>query len=212
MQKNVTYTAENTYNTLNTLTEKTKNIWFVFHGIGYLSKFFIKSFSLLNAEENYIICPQAPSKYYKDASYKQVGASWLTKENTKIDIENVLNYIDSIFNNENITNQNLVVLGYSQGVSIATRWVAKRKINCSSLILISGQFPAEIQKEDFNHLNDLNVIHTVGEKDPLFDPKNVRAQENYLLNFFQNIKIVNHNGGHEISTKIIEQLYGEVNL
>ena len=212
MEKQITYTASNTYETLNSLTQKTKNVWLVFHGIGYLSRFFIKSFSSLNKEENYIICPQAPAKYYKDPNYKQVGASWLTKENTKIDTENVLNYIDSIIKNENIEDQNLIVLGYSQGVSIAARWIAKRKKICKHLLLMSGQFPAELKKEDFNHLKALNVIHTVGEKDPLFDPKNVRAQENYILDFFSNSKIVNHDGGHEISAKIIKKLYEEMNL
>ena len=62
-EKQVTYQTTNTYETLNTLSAKTKNIWIVLHGIGFLSKFFIKYFDELNAEENYVIAPQAPSKY-----------------------------------------------------------------------------------------------------------------------------------------------------
>lgn len=35
IEKKVKYTTTNTYETLNTLTNKTKNVWIVFHGIGY---------------------------------------------------------------------------------------------------------------------------------------------------------------------------------
>ncbi len=91
MTKNVEYTSTNTYSTLNNLTSETKTVWLVCHGIGYLSRYFIRLFDSLDPQKNYIIAPQAPSKYYKDDNYRKVGASWLTKENTLIDTQNVLN-------------------------------------------------------------------------------------------------------------------------
>ena len=63
-EKTVSYTTQNTYLTQNKLGPKTKNVWLVFHGIGYLSRYFVKYFNGLDPEENYIIVPQAPSKYY----------------------------------------------------------------------------------------------------------------------------------------------------
>ncbi len=60
IEKKITYKASNTYSVLNKYSENTKNIWFVFHGMGYLSKYFIKYFSHLDPEENFIIAPQAP--------------------------------------------------------------------------------------------------------------------------------------------------------
>ena len=63
-EKEISYTSHNTYSTLNSLSSKTKNVWFVCHGIGYLSRYFIKHFNELNNEENYIIAPQAQSKFY----------------------------------------------------------------------------------------------------------------------------------------------------
>ncbi|MGB3152211.1 MAG: esterase, partial [Maribacter sp.] len=134
--KSITYNSTNTYETLNELTGKTKNIWIVFHGIGYLSRYFLKYFDELPREENYIIAPQAPSKYYLKNEYKYVGASWLTKENTDQEIKNVLSYMDALLEAEQISeNSNLIVFGFSQGVSIALRWLAKTKLNCSKLIL-----------------------------------------------------------------------------
>ena len=63
-EKEITYTTRNSYSTLNTLTEHTKTVWLVFHGMGYLSRYFLRYFKTLNTRENYIIAPQAPSKYY----------------------------------------------------------------------------------------------------------------------------------------------------
>ncbi|VAV84439.1 hypothetical protein MNBD_BACTEROID02-1624, partial [hydrothermal vent metagenome] len=101
-EKEVAYKSVNSYTTLNNLTSKTKNVWLVFHGIGYLSKYFLKYFNELNKNENYIIAPQAQSKYYLGSTYKHVGASWLTKVNTEQEIENVVRYLDAILNNEKI--------------------------------------------------------------------------------------------------------------
>ena len=206
MQKEATYTTTNTYDTLNTLSKKTQNVWLVFHGIGYLSRFFISYFSTLSAEENYIICPQAPSKYYKDASYRRVGASWLTKENTTIDIDNVLNYTDAIIEGEQLPKDiNLIVLGYSQGVSIASRWLAKRKHECQKLILISGVFPKELSNEDFTHLPNLKVSHSVGNNDPIFEKANVKKQEDRMLKIFPQLKYINHNGGHQMDINLLSE-------
>lgn len=167
IQKEVTYTTTNTYHTLNELTEKTKNVWMVFHGMGYLSKYFINYFSELNAEENFIIAPQAPSKYYQGNDFKHVGASWLTRENTQLETQNILKYIDAIYEKELAeTTANLIVMGYSQGVSIATRWVASRKVQCDKLILHSGGIPNELQPNDFEFLKkDAEVIYLYGIKD-----------------------------------------------
>ncbi len=153
IEKKVTYSTSNTYSVLNTFSEKTKNVWLIFHGMGYLSKYFIKYFSHLNPDENFIIAPQAPSKYYQGNDFKHVGASWLTKENTTEETNNVLTYVDEVFNTEAPKNiSNLIVLGYSQGVSIATRWVASRKVQCNHLLLHSGGIPEELSIKDFEYL------------------------------------------------------------
>ena len=114
MEKQVSYNVTNTYTTLNDLTEKTRNVWIVLHGIGYLSRYFLKYFDGLPPEENYIIAPQAPSKYYLDKNYKYVGASWLTKENTAMESKNVLAYLDSVYEAENIPSRcQLLIFGFS---------------------------------------------------------------------------------------------------
>src|SRR6056297_4101857 len=96
-EKEVSYTTSNSYSTLHERSEKAKNVWVVFHGIGYLSRYFMKYFRHLNHEENYIIAPQGPSKYYLNGKYEHVGASWATRENTEQEVQNVMAYLDEVY-------------------------------------------------------------------------------------------------------------------
>ena len=206
IQKEVTYTTTNTYHTLNELTEKTKNVWMVFHGMGYLSKYFINYFSELNAEENFIIAPQAPSKYYQGNDFKHVGASWLTRENTQLETQNILKYIDAIYEKELAeTTANLIVMGYSQGVSIATRWVASRKVPCDKLILHSGGIPNELQPNDFEFLKtDAEVIYLYGNKDQYITEARETEEKLKVTKLFQDrLKIEVFNGIHEVNRELL---------
>ncbi len=207
-EKKVSYQNTNSYSTLNQLTDTTKNVWLVFHGIGYLSRYFIRLFEGMNKQENYIIAPQAPSKYYKGEDYRRVGSSWLTKENTKAETENVLRYIDAIAEEEHILEQvNLIVLGYSQGVSIASRWIASRKIQCNAFIMISGGFPKELHKEDFDFLpGTTKISHIVGVNDPYFEIEKVEAEKKRVQQILPQIKFRTHSGGHELNLESVKAI------
>ena len=203
----VTYQVSNTYSKLNVLNKKTKTVWLVFHGIGYLSRYFLKYFKHLNPEENYIIAPQAASKYYLNGEYRHVGASWLTRENTEAEIENNLKYLDAVFEAENLAEvSNLNILGYSQGVSVATRFIARRKIQCTNLIMHSGKVPSELAAEDFNFLESTNFSFIYGTKDEYLEPEILKVEQARLEKIFPaNFEILSFDGGHEVNTKLISK-------
>ena len=101
-----------------------------------------------------------------NGEYRHVGASWLTKENTETEIENMLNYLDAVYVAENLDEvENLNILGYSQGVSVATRFVARRKIQCDNLIMHSGKVPKELNADDFNFLDKTKFSFIYGTED-----------------------------------------------
>lgn len=208
-EKKVVYTSSNTYSTLNTIGKSTKNIWLVFHGLGYLSKYFIKYFKILDPEENYIIAAQAPSKYYQGKNFKHVGASWLTRENTKEETKNVLAYVDEVFKAE-VTQKNInfIVLGYSQGVSIATRWLASRKINCNHLVLHSGGIPEELQKKDFNYLKKETIVtYLYGDEDQYITEARKTEEEIKGKNLFEErLQIEVFKGVHEVNTSFLQKI------
>lgn len=209
-EKQVSYQTTNTYETLNELTKKTKNIWIVLHGIGYLSKYFIKYFDALNTAENYIIAPQAPSKYYLKNEYRYVGASWLTKENRVLETANVLTYLDAVYAAEEFPEDcKLIIFGFSQGVSIATRWVASRQLQCAKLVLYAGGIPKELHREDFDFLEkqqtEVSVI--VGDNDQYLTGEILKHETQRIEELFHG-KAKQHifRGGHEVKKEIINQL------
>ncbi|WP_282164787.1 alpha/beta hydrolase [Cellulophaga baltica] len=209
-EKHVSYTTKNTYETLNTLTSKTKNIWIVFHGIGYLSRYFLRYFNELPPEENYIIAPQAPSKYYLNGKYTHVGASWLTKENTLAEMENVSSYLDAVFAAEQLPeNTNLIVFGFSQGVSIASRWTALNCVKCNQLVLYAGGIPKEMTPEEFKFLEGQHtqVKIIVGTKDEYLNEERMKSESKKIATLFNNkAEITTFEGGHEVRKKIINSL------
>ena len=207
VEKEITFKITNSYSTLNTLSEHTKNVWFVCHGMGYLSRYFLKYFDGLNPEENYIIAPQASSKYYIPPSFRHVGASWLTKENTLKETENVMRYFDAVFEAEELPSHvNLIVLGYSQGVSVAMRYIAKRKLQCSQLVLMSGGIPKELVAEDFKFLNT-KVTLIYGTEDEYMNDERMAYEAHRAHDLFDNtVNIIPFEGNHMVNVELINNL------
>tara|TARA_R110001583_G_scaffold142211_6_gene294497 strand:- start:1295 stop:1939 length:645 start_codon:yes stop_codon:yes gene_type:complete len=209
VEKLVTFQTTNSYTTLNSLSDKTKNVWLVFHGIGYLSRYFLKYFKDLPCDENYIIAPQAPSKYYLNNEYRHVGASWLTKENTALETINVLNYLDAVFDSENLPPScNLIVFGYSQGVSIATRWVKHSKLKCHQLVLYAGRIPNELRTGDFDFLieNNTKVTALVGDQDEYINAERLQKEKERIKSLFSGkAKFKIFEGKHEVKKELLNQ-------
>ncbi|WOD43190.1 alpha/beta hydrolase [Hwangdonia lutea] len=206
-EKEISYTISNSYSTLNELTKSTKNVWFVCHGMGYLSRYFLRYFKGLNPDENYIIAPQAASKYYLKSEFKHVGSSWLTKESTEMETENVMRNFDAVFKAENIPEHlNLIVFGYSQGVSVAARYVAKRQLPCTQLVLHSGGIPKELQAEDFAFLKAKVSLICGTDDEYLTDERLQSETEKAQLLFKDNLLVMLFDGKHEVNVELINGL------
>ena len=208
-EKEISYISTNTYSTLNTLTTKTKTVWFVCHGMGYLSRYFLNYFKELDSEENYIIAPQAQSKYYIAPKYKHVGGSWLTKENTLKETENVMHYFDAVLKAEQLPKKvKLVVLGYSQGVSVAMRYVAKRQLFCNQLVLMSGGIPNELTASDFYFLKEKTKVSLIyGTKDEYMNEERMRNEKQRVNELFGNkVFIIPFIGKHEVNKALLNDL------
>ena len=211
VEREISYQTTNSYATLNNLTQNTTTVWLVFHGMGYLSRYFLKYFDELNPKEHYIIAPQAPNKYYIPPTFKHVGASWLTKENTLKDTENIMHYMDAVLEAEQIPNdKRLIILGYSQGVSIATRYVAKRQLHCNQLVLMSGGIPKELATDDFKFLNKNTKVSLIyGTDDEYLNDDRMTYEKNRAFELFGNqLTITAFDGKHEVKKELIHNLIG----
>ncbi len=202
----VSYEAIHPYARLNARTECTQSVWVVFHGIGQLARYFIRQFAHLDPDGNYILAPQAPSLYYLSDTYTRVGACWLTRERTQDGMGNLLRYLDALAEAEGLRDENhLCLLGYSQGVSVLCRWVARRRIACKRMILYAGRVPDELGPEDFNHLSPQTQVELyVGSDDPYlerWDLDELTGQARHL--FGSRLSVIPYAGGHEFRGELI---------
>jgi predicted esterase len=210
MTKTVSYTHTNTYETLFELTENTQNIWVCFHGLGYLSTYFKRYFEGLDPEHNYVVVLQAPSKSYIGNDFKHVGACWLTKVDTAQEMRNNLNYIYQVLTSEDLAeDKRLVLFGYSQGVSIATRFLKNYNHPIKALIMHSGRIPQELNANDGLHLKKYcsRFIHIAGTKDEYSNDTVIkREKEKIELLFGTDCEVYRPEIKHAVHVPLIKKI------
>lgn len=217
MEKITTLQISTTYETLGELTEKTENIWLVCHGYGQLAKFFIRRFDILDLEKSYVIAPQGLSKFYIDGNYGKVGASWLTKENREMDLQNALTYLRFIYENEVVKSlQNhkkdsnklkINLLGFSQGAAMISRWAVACQILFDKLVIWGGRFPDEIQKEQLNFVKEsAEIILVIGDKDEFYQQIYIDEETTKLTKLIKTPQLIIFDGTHEVRRDVLEKL------
>ena len=166
VQSHVEVDLKASYRTLNKLTKETKSVWIVFHGYGQIAEFFIKKFSGLNPSENFIIAPQGLSKFYQAGFSGRVGATWMTKEDRLVEIENQHRYLDAVLKKEICDcHAEIVLLGFSQGASTMIRYAAHVDLPIHKMIIWAGTIPPELVSEDVAHWPKFEGHFLIGDKD-----------------------------------------------
>jgi predicted esterase len=139
-----------------------------------------------------------------------VGANWLTRDNTEMGMVSILNYFDAIFKSEGLPPSGLefIILGYSQGVSVALRYMAKRKIQCNQIILHSGGIPKELKFEDFEYLNYATTVKLIyGTKDEYLNEERMKEEIHRATELFGNrLVVMPFEGTHIVNTEILNDL------
>ncbi len=133
------------YYTLGTLSEQTTHVWFVLHGYGQLARYFIRRFDVVANPHTLIVAPEALSRFYTDAEYGKIGASWLTREARDQEVADFVTYLDSVWQqvlgHRDPATLHITLMGFSQGASTACRWLEQgRSVRADRLMLWAGYF------------------------------------------------------------------------
>lgn len=204
------------YYKLGEISKVTKQVWFVIHGYGQLAQFFIRKFQQLEQKGVCVIAPEGLSRFYLEdiptrmaGGTNRVGATWMTKENREMDIENYINYLQSIYDAElkDFKKKDVTLLGFSQGAATATRWALSNEFNFQRFVLWAGIFPPDMNFERGKTiLAHKEVVAVYGDKDPFIT--SARMKEMKMLS--QKLKIIpkqiTFNGGHEINDQALISL------
>ena len=207
----ISFEFSSSYITYNKLTDKTENIWIVFHGYGQLSKYFIRRFDVLEGDKNYIIAPQGLSKFYVDEDFKNVGASWLTKEDKESDLLNQQKYLiklmDELKSKIDFSKIKINLFGFSQGVSAFTRLLINYNMKIDNIIIWAGWVPDEFFNINKNVLKDTNLFFVVGNKDKYYNNPIIKGYiEKFKKTLNKEIDYFVFDGGHIVDRKVLKKI------
>jgi len=204
------------YYKLGEIDANTKQIWFVIHGYGQLAQYFIKKFSVLDRERIVVIAPEGLSRFYLEdiatrvaGGSNRVGATWMTRENREMDIENYINYLQTIYDQEvpRSLNLRITILGFSQGAATATRWAMSGKPKFHQFILWAGIFPPDMNFEMGKKvLKDKDVVAVFGKEDPFITPERMREMQMLADKLDLKPRKIEFDGKHEMNDNVLKDL------
>ncbi len=196
------------YFTMGTFTEQTKHVWLVLHGYGQLGEYFIKNFKAVQHAGNFIVAPDALSRYYLNETTGRIGASWMTKEDRENEIEDYLNYLDLLMGELKIPNNcEIHVLGFSQGAATACRWALHTGYPIKTLVSWAGFFPPDMQWNSPKYLSDdMKTYLLYGLQDEYVNEELKKQMEKVMLSLKKKPNILTFEGRHEIVESILFNL------
>jgi predicted esterase len=135
-----------------------RDLWIACHGYGQLAADFIARMQVLEAPGRLVVAPEGLSRFYHERARSgshatsPVGASWMTREDRAAEIADQVAYLDAL--TELLVPRThgppvpLTVLGFSQGVATACRWLAHSRFRAHRLICWGGSIPEDVLKGD----------------------------------------------------------------
>jgi predicted esterase len=191
--------------------EHAAELWLVCHGYGQLASRFLERFRPLEAERRCIVAPEGLSRFYltESPAERRVGASWMTREDRRHEIDDYVRYLDALYAEIVPRNARVTALGFSQGTATVGRWTAFGSARVDRLIVWGGEVPPDLDLADARvgeRLRAAKLTLVFGSRDQFFTPKIVAATESRLREHKIPYELVRFEGGHEIDDATLRGL------
>jgi len=191
---------------------KIKSILFVLHGYGQLAKDFIQFFKIIQNEKLLIVAPEAMNKFYLKGFTGKVGSTWMTKEDRNNEVKDYVNMLNKIYQSviSKIGNQNvkLNILGFSQGSHTTVRWLNISKVKVSNIIMWSGSLPVDVNYlENYDYWSNVKIYIVLGNNDKFVSQEQFDEQKLIIKQNKLNLKLITFEGGHEIKSHTLQEIY-----
>ena len=206
------------YWTLGELSAQTREIWFVLHGYGQLSEFFLHNFSALDDGTRFIVAPEALSRFYLKDFTGRVGATWMTREDREHEIQDYVRYLDGLHDevfshlcrvHPAAERVRWCLFGFSQGVTTASRWLlhGTRSQRVQDVICWAGGLPAEARPDDLQRVfKPRRPVFVAGTEDEFITPQVLEQQQALIEGAGLRYDFVQFSGGHVIVGEVLSQI------
>ena len=182
------------------LNDQTKYIWFLIHGYAQTADHLIQSFQALG-ESHFLIAPEALNHFYSRGLSGTPVTSWMTSLMREEQIKDYIHYLDQVYENFKSNHDcKIIVAGFSQGVSTASRWVNNGNIPFHHLVLIAGNIAAEMQQAIPEIIRSKQNLYLYGSNDSLIKKDQLLSIKDQ---FSSKTEFMEFNGKHEVNEETI---------
>jgi predicted esterase len=191
--------------------EGATELWFVLHGYSMLAASFLKWFEPAIRPGRVLVAPEGLSRaYFEEKGVRRIGASWMTREDREVEIEDYVRYLDTL--DEQLRfglggRPRIEVHGFSQGTATACRWVAFGRVEVERLVLWAGGVPPDLPLDRYGPaLTRAGLTIAIGSRDKYIPPEEVDREQARLAAAGLLPTVHRFDGGHRVDAAMLRAL------
>lgn len=186
-----------------------QELWVVVHGYGQLARFFLNNFNGMESSSRCIVAPEALSRFYLDDTHSRVGATWMTREERLLEVEDHVAYLDALV--DKVKEQapeglQVKVVGFSQGVATVSRWALKGHTSLQRMVLWAGSLPPELDQRTLSAWRNMHVDLVLGDRDEYAKAGDLEAMDRRLELAGVPRRSHRFSGTHKLEPVLLERL------
>jgi predicted esterase len=183
--------------------EAAQEVWFVLHGYSMLAASFLTWFEAAARPGRLLVAPEGLSRaYFEEAGARRVGASWMTREDREVEIEDYVRYLDLLADrvlNGAARDARVEVHGFSQGTATACRWLGLGRLRASRLVLWAGGVPPDLPLDRLRAaLRETAFVIALGSRDRYVSEADVEREAARLAAAGITPELRRFEGGHRV--------------
>ena len=202
--------------------QSARHICFVLHGYGQLAARILRHFEGIIPAGVCVVAPEALNKFYtsplsKDGSHMQrVGATWLTREDREHEITDAVNWLDVVHddvlgNHDRANLPTVSVIGFSQGVATAIRWMMLGAGRPSHFVIWAGSLATDMDQAAFGRtLQGVTTTVVCGTRDEFITPERLAALSQQLARANIDHNVLTFEGEHTLDRALLGQLLATI--
>lgn len=193
-------------------TEGPSEVWYGLHGYKQLGRRFLRRFNSIDDGRRLVVAPDALSRFYisnesgRHGAESIVGGTWMTKDDREAEIRDYVGYLDRLSEAIGATGASVpvTVLGFSQGVATACRWVTLGAVRPGRLILWGDVSPPDLDlPRAAKSFQGVDVVLVRGEGDRALAPRLVEEEAERFRSAGIDYRTVRYDGGHDIDAETL---------
>jgi predicted esterase len=202
--------------------ESARHLCFVLHGYGQLAARILRHFDGIIPSGVCVIAPEALNRFYtaplsKDGSHMQrVGATWLTREDREHEIADAIQWLDLVHRevtarSEAANAPATSVIGFSQGVATAIRWMMLGEVRPTHFVIWAGSLATDMDQEDFGRaLATVSTTVVCGTQDEFITPDRLEALSAHLVKVGIEHDVLTFDGTHTLNRSVLQPLLADI--